>query len=106
MADDPRLGEGCGFASVPLRECVCCGRRAICTDDELAGGPACPGCRVVGFVVNEMEHVEAFRDLCMTSTTVEEKFGLMGEVIGSILNFLVDHPEHLRALHDKAVARG
>lgn len=60
--------------------------------------PQTPTEAVLLDIVKSMEHVEAFRDLVMTETTPEEKFGLMGEIVGSILLWLREHPAALRDL--------
>lgn len=92
-----------GYAEVPVRECSVCHLRTICKNIDAE--VMCSGCEVVVKVVAYMmEQVEAFRDLCMTETTVEQRFSLMGEVIGSILEYLLDHPENLRRMLWKADA--
>jgi hypothetical protein len=41
---DPRLGEGCGYATVPIRTCAACGKQGVMENVEAIGKTAvlCP----------------------------------------------------------------
>lgn len=103
---DPRFGEGCGFATIPTRECSECGERTICRDipDK---GRLCGVCELVvmasDVAVWESDEVKAvvmpLIERGEDGTALMESYGA---VVGGVLRYLIDNPHMLTRLQREA----
>lgn len=112
---DPRLGGGCGFATIPLRTCEGCDEQRIC-EDIPDKGRLCSLCKLTAECCDAV--IDSDPDALLKTLvirlagrkeggppTIEELFLLHGTVVGGVLRFLIDEPHRLRVLASEAEQR-
>jgi hypothetical protein len=99
-----------GHATVPIRECDGCGQRTVCrgTDD----GRLCSLCLLTMELCDAVgkDPSDGFKRVIVdastgTPPTFETMYELLGETVGEVVLYLIEHPHHLRTLATEATER-